>query len=479
MANTRMTQEHMNRRLLQDRKAEARHKELLAFSRTNQRQAAENRQNTLVEMNRKKDRQVLEEVENLMGTQSVAKAKADREARRSQQQDEMLAKQLMKRKSEQERAEREIQRICEGSEVLKELEKNLQTAYMNQERVLQLEEAALKAEQDQSNEQAVANQMEVDRQNAILEMQYQESMRKQHAIDGRQKLEEQMEVAHFSRMKEAADEAEKDKAMVDKIIRRIEEEDYTDYMERMGKIQKTKRVIEDYKKQRAQEIANAERVKQEEEDKILSYAKAKGAREAIFKAAQDQKKAEEEARFKAIEEKMRLEREQEEEFQMLRDMLWEEERENRLRVQERQKKAAQDQAKIDMMQANEQQKILKKQLKAEQEAEEEQLRQLMADKFAEDIRLDEEARQRRMRERKEYQRQIVQQNEDKKRIYKLEKDAEIEARRRVAEEEAFKERVVEAARQRLLQMHSRVVSGFAPKGTLAKPSDLEMLSQAY
>ena len=465
----------MNRKVQQERVAEARHAELLAFSQTNQRQTAENRQNSLVAIKQRENRQALDEVENLMGIQDEARRRAARESKRHQEQNEMLASQLMKKKSEQERAEREIQRICEGSEVLKDLEKKLQTAYMNQERTTQLEESALKSEQDQINEQAMSNQMEADRQNAILEMQYQESMRKQHAIDGRNKLEEQMEAAHFTRMQEAANEAENDKSMVDKIIRRIEEEDYTDYMERMNKIKNTKAVVEAYKLQREQELANSKMMAKQEEDKIHAYAMAKNAREATFKAAQDQKKAEEEARFKNIEESMRLKREEEEEFRKLRDLLWEEEMEHRLRMEEKAKKDKQEQAKFEMMEANEQQKILKKRLKAQEEAEEAALRKLMSDKFAEDIRLDEEARQRRMRERQEYKRQIVLQREEKQRMYRMEKDAEMEARRRVAEEQAFKERVVEAARQRLLQMHSNVVSGFAPKGTLAKISDLQLL----
>jgi len=432
----------------------------------------------LVEMKQRQNRKTSAAAEKMMDDSRRTKVLQERSQNRDQEQNKRLAKQLMKKKSEQERAEREIQRICEGSEVLKDLEAKLKTAYMNQDRVTQLEEAALGAEQSAIKDQAISNQMEADRQNAILEMQYQEGMRKQHAVDGRQKLEEQMEVAHYNRMQDAAHEADEDKDMVNKIIRRIEEEDYNDYMARRSKVEKTKEVIEAYKKQRATEVANAAKAAQDAEDKILAYGQAKGAREATFKAAQDQKKAEEEARFKRIEADMRAKREEEEEFAKLRDMLWEEETEAKLRKQERDKKAAQDQAKIDMMEANDQQKVLKRQLRDEEEAEEEQLKKLMQAKFAEDIRLDEEARQRRMAEREVYKNQIVQQREEKKRSYQLEKDAEEEARRRVAQEEDFYSRVVEAARQRLLQQHAQVVSGFAPKGTMAKISDLELLSQA-
>merc|ERR1711865_151073 len=213
--------------------------------------------------------------------------------------------------------------------------------------------------------------------------------------------------------------AHKDKEMVDKIIRKIEEEDYTDYMERTNKVKNTKAVIEAYKRQREEEVRKAAWMAKEAEDKILQYAQAKNAREATFKAAQDQRKAEEEMRFKKIEEDMRLKREEEEEFARLRDMLWEEETEARLRSAERAKQEKQEQAKMDMMEANEQQKVLK--------------------------------------------RQIIMQREEKQMLYQQEKDAEAEARRRVQEEEAFKLKVVEAARQRLLAQHAHVVSGFAPK----------------
>ena len=78
----------------------------------------------------------------------------------------------------------------------------------------------------------------------------------------------------------------------------------------------------------------------------------------------------------------------------------------------------------------------------------------MKEKFAEDIRLDEEARIRRLKERDEYKQQIVEQAETKSRMYAEEKAAEVEARRKLEEEELFKARVVEAARQRLLKEHA-------------------------
>ena len=59
------------------------------------------------------------------------------------QQNSRLATEISLRNAEEERMEREIQRMCETSEELKELEKKLNIAYVNKERAAQHQEAAL------------------------------------------------------------------------------------------------------------------------------------------------------------------------------------------------------------------------------------------------------------------------------------------------------------------------------------------------
>ena len=59
------------------------------------------------------------------------------------EQNSKLAKELERRRTDHERKEREIQRICEESEELKELERRLKVAYMNKERAAQHEERLL------------------------------------------------------------------------------------------------------------------------------------------------------------------------------------------------------------------------------------------------------------------------------------------------------------------------------------------------
>merc|ERR1719478_1933625 len=132
-------------------------------------------------------------------------------------------------------------------------------------------------------------------------MEYQETLRRQHNIKGREELELQMQDAHYKNMMEAQEEAEKDKAMVATFVRMFEEEDYREYMAKVKKVADSKAVIEAYKLQREEELREAARQHKAEEDRILAYARAKAGREATIKAKQDLKKAEEERRFKEIE----------------------------------------------------------------------------------------------------------------------------------------------------------------------------------
>ena len=72
-----------------------------------------------------------------------------------------------KEKAEEERRTREIQRICDESPELKELEKKLKIAYLNKERSAQYQEKVLLSQREQERIQAIEDQMEYDRQTSL------------------------------------------------------------------------------------------------------------------------------------------------------------------------------------------------------------------------------------------------------------------------------------------------------------------------
>lgn len=451
--------------------------ELINYNRTNTNLASENRGHQIAAQKGRQNKKLVLAAESMFQMNNESDQKKIRAHKREQTQNENLAKAMQKTRNDQERQERDIQRICEASEELKGLESKLKLAYMNKERAKQMEEAAIINKEEAYFQKAQEDQMEIDRQNAVLEQQYVDEARLSANVAAKRELEFQMDAAHFQAIQEAELEAEKDKAMVENVMRKIEEEDYTDFMQRQKKVADTNEAVQAYKRQQQDILAENRRRLKMEEDKILSYSQQKGAREASIKATQDAKKAAEEARFKKIEAQMARERAEKEEFENLRNMLWEEETENRLREQERQKQENHDRTKQEMIEANRKQTELRNQMKEFTAMEEQQLRDQMLKKFEEDKRLDDNANQRRNEEREVYKWQIEEAKKQRNDMYLEEKTNEAKKRQALQEEEDFKQKVIEAARIRLLKQHAQALGGFLPKGVLSKTQDLEMLAQ--
>ncbi len=103
-----------------------------------------------------------------------------------------LAKEIHKQKTEQEKREREMQRICDSSEELKELERQLKIAYVNKERAAQHQEAMLLRKLENDRELAMEEKMEHDRQMEIRRLEERESERRKSLISQKKVLQNQM-----------------------------------------------------------------------------------------------------------------------------------------------------------------------------------------------------------------------------------------------------------------------------------------------
>jgi hypothetical protein len=468
----------VDKRMAASRVREGQLKQLTAVVQQNSIQTDLNRSELLVAKKQRANAQAQASTEMMIESNHASRTKQRSDRARLQTQNAALATEMMKRRADEERSEREIQRICEQSEELRDLEAKLKVAYMSKERAMQLEEKGMITEMEMRQEQAISDQMEYDRQQALAEMEGNEVVRRQHMIVGRHLLEEQMSKDAYDRMVESQQQAETDKLMVSDVMRKIEEEDYAEYQEKNRKVRETISAIDGYSKQREAELQQAAADAKADEDRILAYAQQKGAREGIIKKQQDLKRAGEEAKFKSIEAEMRRKMREDEEFEELRSLLLEQETELRIRKAEIEKRQKADNAKVEMMEANEQQRVLKQHLLEQQLAEEEELRQLTLAKFQADVELDRQAQARREESREEYIVEINEQRKMRADAFELEKRAELEARRRLDEEEAFKRRVVEEARKRLLSEHVAKLDGYLPKGVLKSSADLVITRQA-
>lgn len=103
-----------------------------------------------------------------------------------------VAEEIHRQKTEKDKRERELQRICETSEELKTLERQLKTAYINKERAAQHQEALLIRKLENDREQAIEEKMEYDRQNEIRREEEKEHERRQNLIAQKAILQKQM-----------------------------------------------------------------------------------------------------------------------------------------------------------------------------------------------------------------------------------------------------------------------------------------------
>merc|ERR1711988_1242612 len=140
-------------------------------------------------------------------------ANANMKADRIQGQQRALAKEIERRKIDSIREQKNIQRICEHSEELRELEEKLKAAYMNKERSSQIAEAKRLKESAIFAEKAVDKQMEEDRQWGMHAELYREHLRREDEIAVRVVQEDQMAQAEAAKAA-AYEEFLKEKQMV-------------------------------------------------------------------------------------------------------------------------------------------------------------------------------------------------------------------------------------------------------------------------
>jgi len=414
--------------------------------------------------------------ENIMEDRQRQQRQYAKQSSRNQEQNDALSAELQRMKIDEEKREREIQRICQEAPELQELENRLKMAYMNKERGQQLTEASQLTEMEKRRQLAIEQKMEYDRQEGLVREQEAEQARRYEAIQQKAVLQTQM-LEREKMMEEAHQAYLKDKDMVDSVYQKILDEDRKDQEEKYQKVALTKQEIEKFKIQRAQELEDA-RLRQEQEDnKIRMYAQERVAREQGVQAKKAEKAASEERAFKAIEEKLERERREQGEMDRLRNELWTEEAEHRLREKEISKRKAREDARMDMMRANGQQKEMKQLKLVQQRREDEEIKARMLQKFADDERREAEAERRRNDQKNIFKTNIEEGKKEKEDLYQNELEQEMRRRAEIAEEERFRAQVIEEARKRMLEEHARALSGFLPKGVLSNKEDLSFLQQ--
>ncbi|KAK3250443.1 hypothetical protein CYMTET_40173 [Cymbomonas tetramitiformis] len=390
------------------------------------------------------------------------------------QEDAKIASHLERTRKESERQQRVVQRIRNESEELRALSEKLRAAEMNLERTNQLKERKMLQSREKEYNASYDNLMENERLKKVAAEEAKQVQRRQDQIGARLVQEEQ--VAEKKEMQRAAmKEFERERAAVDEIVGRIQEEDTAEMKRKAAKQEETKRWVEKFLVEREVERNDARRKEQEEEARIKAYGN-EVERRRMDAAAKAKSKADDQARVldkltRTKEEEMR----KAEEMEDLINRLHYEEQEQKFRAQERAKVDKQQKSRLEMMQANDYQKQLKAQRRQKEAEEEEEYRRRMMEKYSEDERIDQENKMRRESNMRDFKKEVEHLAEHKQGLFEAQQRQEIAEQLHRDEEDQQRSDIIEQERKRMLAEHAAKLIDYLPKGVLQKPEDLEML----
>jgi hypothetical protein len=229
-----------------------------------------------------------------------------------------------------------------------------------------------------------------------LTLQQREQLQQQ--IIGRRALEE-----------DAATQAVQDKQIVDFIVEKIQQEDLRAEEEKRSRQATTRRVALEQEEEKRKRVENERKREKDEELHIRRHYEEVQRREEEAVRLRAEQRKEAERIFRQIVRETERQRNDDEEFQQLRDMLWEEEAEVQMRKQEQQRKDRQQQMRTDMMRHNAESIRLKEEVRKQRAEEEARLVQAMMVKFKRDEEQEREEEIKRLNRKTTYKQQIAQQ----------------------------------------------------------------------
>eukprot|EP00842_Homolaphlyctis_polyrhiza_P001011 jgi/Hompol1/1910/HPOL_000225-RA len=401
-----------------------------------------------------------------------------KEIEESMKLEEQIVREMERIHHEQVIEQKLRQSIRENSIELRELEKKLNYAYMNKERALQLQEKRLIDEQSKVKEAQMIAEMHEQAERAKADELARQQQLFERGIEYHNALHDQLQEAEVKKQQEY-EQFLKEKAIVDEIVKRIIEENEREAKIRLEKQRETKQFIEDFMKERERWMALEQERRNLENQKIQEYANMQHSREVQL----EKKKKSAEAAKNAIYERLAAEMQRKEQFKVeleqLRIDLAQQEQEAAARRRDQdilQQRIHKRLELIDAYQAQVRDKKLRRQKERENE---EEFRQKMMAKFAEDDRLDQVNQQKRRMKQIEHKRAVDALVEERRRINQEQLEEQLREAQKEMEMEKYRQDVIEQERQRLLREHAAKLAGYLPKGVLRDDKDIELFDEEF
>lgn len=432
--------------------------------------------NLLKDDARRKGREARERAGEYQLLESLYKSdKAKELATTRANEEERIATVLAQRQNDRDRTMREVQQLREQSEELRDLAEKIRLARANKERALQLKEKAVIQQREFEYNRTFENLLEEQNKAAMKREAEHQQSRREDNVRAKKILEEQMH-EKVEAQKLAELEFQRERSMVDEVVRRIMEEDRMEAFGKKQKQEETKIFIANFlaeqeeARRRQQLQDNAEERERQEywqqvQERESALAALKAAQKEVADRIYERLKREKEA-------EMRAKEEEEELINLLRA----EELEEKRRAEDAAKRERAAFLRQEMIQANEYQMKLKEEREAAQKREEEEFRQKMMEKFAEDDRIEQLNAQKRRMKVQEHRREVERLVEEKRMMYealKAKDEAEIAAGQA---EEDRRAAIIESERMRLLREAAELLE-YLPKGVLRDAKDLQYVNQ--
>ncbi|MEW5298106.1 MAG: hypothetical protein WDW38_001158 [Sanguina aurantia] len=389
--------------------------------------------------------------------------------------EERLAGVLGRRAQAQERQGREMQQLREQSEELRGLAEALRVARMNKGRVDQLAERNVLRTQAAEYDAAFDASLAAGEAAAATKEAEHNARRKEQNIAARMVLEEQMQEKQEA-IKLAEVEFQRERGMVDEVLRRIAQEDCAEVALRRSKQEETKAFIAAFLKEQDEKKRAALESSAKEDRRIAEYWQMVKEREQVEAGRQAARKEVADRMYEKMKREMEGRQALREEEEELINLLQQEELEAKRRAEDEARAARAEAMKREMVRANEYQMRLKAERESAQHEEEEFFKRSMLAKFAEDDRLEQMNAAKRRMKAAEHQRAVQAMIEERRRLFEEQKgrdEAEVETRRR---EEARRADLIESERMALLREVDPTLLQYLPKGVVRHQADLDYIN---
>jgi len=385
-----------------------------------------------------------------------------------------LADELSRLKAAEHREAMDRRRICDGSEELRALKERLHVAKCNKERAQQLLSINMRDEEERLREHKIAEHMENERLKQIdLEHQLNSEKFKQRASV--KTINQQQIIDREKLREESKKEFLIERAQVEELVQKIAKEDAEEAKARQEKQDETKAMLNRFMVEQREKQEQMERDEKAEYAAIEQYAADKRAREERLAQEKAEKEKEKTRILNAMLGQMAARNKEAEDFEQLCNDLHSEELEaaGRRREELQMRKKMEDQE--EMKRAHSYQMKMKEERAERMRSEDNDMRDSLMKKFAEDDRLEQMNEHKRRMKVEAHKREADRLVAVRREMYEKEREAEKEVDARLRVDEGKRQQVIEAERKRLIAEHASELRDFLPKGTLETVDDYDLM----